>query len=78
MGKLMDLDGIEVNAFVDPYNSRGLFMGNSLYYNGDSFEIDDTSGARINVVSVDQFQTDVTVNNGTVTGTVYLYGKGGK
>lgn len=70
--------GPNVSDFVDPYNNRGLFMSNSRYYNGTSFEIDDTSGLPINVLSVDQFQTDVTVNNGTVTGTVYLYGEGGK
>ena len=71
----MDMDGLGVNAFVNPYDGTGLFMGKSRYYNSDSFEFDDTFDSFINVVSVDQFQTDVTINNGTVTGTVYLYGK---
>lgn len=78
MYQAMDVEGIDVNTFVNPYDRTGLFTGKSRYYNSDSFEIDDTSGSFINVVSVDQFQTDVTVNNGTVTGTVYLYGQGGR
>lgn len=74
----MMLDQASPQLFVDPSNSAGLFMGDSRYYNKASFEIDDTypdDPVALNVFSVDQFQTDVEVNNGTVTGIVYLYGK---
>lgn len=73
---VMSEDYVHPDTFVNPNNNTGLFMGNYRYYN-NSFEIDDTTNVPINLLSVDQFQTDINVNSGTVTGTVYLYGKEG-